>query len=324
MSRWPSIALVLAFRGCASEPNGSTASDGPEPSTESTSSESDGPVATGATDESTDGGSTSATSGSAPGDTTATTDGGSTDGDATVHTCQPTACSNKIYECGDCLDNDGDGLVDAADPSCWGPCDNNEAGWKGNIPGQVDPGPCVKVDCYFDMDGGAGNDDCHWAGVCDPLDPYGWCTYDPEATVPGSGMTCEEAMTTQSLQCAEYCGPLVPNGCDCFGCCEVTLEGETRTVFLGTESRRSGWEGSCGPETLTDPVACAPCTQVPACLNPCEPDSCEICIGQTTLTPGCTQAECPPGVQPCLPEHENGDCPEGMACITGCCIPFPA
>ena len=34
-------------------------------------------------------------------------------------------CQGKIFQCGDTLDNDGDGLVDAADPDCVSPC-----GWS--------------------------------------------------------------------------------------------------------------------------------------------------------------------------------------------------
>jgi hypothetical protein len=134
-------------------------------------------------------------------------------------------------------------------------------------------------------------------------------------------MSCDEAAAMQSPTCHAVCGPIVPNGCDCFGCCAVILGGETHTVYLGSEDE-SG-QGTCGPDTIGDPESCNPCTQVPGCLNPCESESCKICIGQTTLPAGCQEASCPPGVQPCLPENRSGDCPEQMACITGCCTPFP-
>jgi hypothetical protein len=244
--------------------------------------------------------------------------GGSDDGDE-AFACQIGLCDGNVYECGDCIDNDGDGLVDAADPSCWGPCDNNESGWKGNIPGSG-PHPCLIVDCYFDLDKGHGNDDCYWSQSCDPLEPSG-CTYNPDMDVSGTISSCVDLEVSQSEQCHAYCGPLTPNGCDCFGCCEIPTEGGTVTVYLGSEDTNG--QGSCSISTVDDPSACLPCTQVPACLNPCEPANCEICIGQTMLPEGCREPGCSPGVQPCLPEHESGDCPEGSTCITGCCTPFP-
>ena len=41
-------------------------------------------------------------------------------------TCNLIQCDNRITACGDCSDNDGDGLVDWRDPECLGPCDNYE------------------------------------------------------------------------------------------------------------------------------------------------------------------------------------------------------
>jgi hypothetical protein len=40
-----------------------------------------------------------------------------------------TPCQGNIYQCGDCIDNDGDGLIDADDPECTGACDNAEQGF---------------------------------------------------------------------------------------------------------------------------------------------------------------------------------------------------
>ena len=75
-----------------------------------------------------------------------------------THTCQRSACQGKIYLCGDCDDNDGDGLVDSDDPECTGPCDNTEDSYSGGIPGQNNA-PC-RQDCYFDQDTGSGDDQC--------------------------------------------------------------------------------------------------------------------------------------------------------------------
>ena len=53
--------------------------------------------------------------------------------------CQVKACTNgNVYECGDCIDNDGDCGIDGKDTQCLGPCDNTE-----------DSGPTQGTGCYF-------------------------------------------------------------------------------------------------------------------------------------------------------------------------------
>src|SRR6188768_2675882 len=106
-----------------------------------------------------------------------------------THVCQPSACQGKIYQCGDCLDNDGDRLEDSDDPECTGPCDNTEDSYYGGIPGQNNA-PC-RQDCYFDPDTGSGNDQCYWSHECDPYSvapafpPSGdsQCAYQPDANI---------------------------------------------------------------------------------------------------------------------------------------------
>jgi hypothetical protein len=234
--------------------------------------------------------------------------------------CQIGTCQGKVYECGDCIDNDGDGLIDAADPGCWGPCDNNETGWKGEIPGQQNVSTCHKMDCYFDQDGGSGNDDCYWSHACDPLEPMS-CTYDDGHSVAGTPHSCDELYGAQSDVCLEVCGPLTPNGCDCFGCCQIHVGGDVHTVYIGTED--ADGNGTCNVATADDPEKCQPCTQVEGCFSPCDPDDCQICIGQTEIPEGCDEASCPDGIQSCDPQNGNADCPEGNSCITGCCYAPP-
>jgi hypothetical protein len=247
-------------------------------------------------------------------ETTDTTDTGSGE-------CVMTSCQGKVYQCGDCVDNDQDGVADSADPDCWGPCQNNESGFKGEIPGQ-NQAPCTAMDCYFDGDSGSGNDACHWTHSCDPSNPNpSECTYDENTQIPGSSMSCEEAQMTQEAACLEYCGPIVPNGCDCFGCCDLTVDGQTYTVYLGTEDAEGN--GTCTLDGIADPEACAPCVQVASCSNDCNPEECEICIGQTELPDDCEMAECPDGVQACDPALNSTDCPVGNVCVTGCCYPSP-
>src|SRR5512137_1572736 len=127
--------------------------------------------------------------------------------------CYVTSCAGKVLECGDCIDNDGDGKVDWRDPECLGPCDNTEgpaliAGVGGNT------GTSCGVDCYFDFGNGPGNDDCYWDHRCDPLAPEAaTCPFDQKMV---GGKDCP---AKQSAQCEKYCIPYTPNGCDCFGCC---------------------------------------------------------------------------------------------------------
>jgi hypothetical protein len=209
-------------------------------------------------------------------------------------------------------------------------------------------GPC-KLDCFWDNGNGSGNDDCYWDHMCDPLEvapdyhPEGIdCAYDNSIQVTNT-LTCDGAFNGQSQTCYDYCGPLVPNGCDCFGCCtfpELTLP-SGQGVWLGSMDDKK--EGTCTIDDVSDPSKCQPCTIVPGCGNPCE--TCEICIGKPELPPECggpgaggagqggfnpgsggsggapTQI-CPTGFQPCgLPGQSN--CPVNEYCITGCCVPVP-
>jgi hypothetical protein len=254
-----------------------------------------------------------------------------------VRSCNIATCQGKVYECGDCLDNDGDCRIDSgADSACLGPCQNNEDGYAGQIPGQNNA-PC-KMDCYFDQDTGSGNDDCYWSHECDPLSvaatgypPSGdsKCEYDANANIPGTQLDCGEAQAAQSLDCwdatdgaspgttgTDYCGNLVPNGCDCFGCCEIP--GLNYAVYLG--STDAAGNGTCTPETLTNPALCKPCTQVQACRNSCDP--CEICVGRP-LPPQCNGCQvCEPGQQRCGTDC-GSPCPDGQFCLTGCCVANP-
>lgn len=189
--------------------------------------------------------------------------------DAANQECKVARCDGKIYACGDCLDNDGDGTIDSADPECLGVCDATENSYFSGILGQSDA--TCKLDCYFDSDNGSGNDDCHWSQRCDPLSqapnypPSGesQCGYDTGASVPGTDRTCEQLAAVQSAQCLAQCLPLTPVGCDCFGCCEVPL-GSSHFVWLG--STYDG-VGSCDSSALDDPLRCRPCTRNSGCVR---------------------------------------------------------
>jgi len=237
-------------------------------------------------------------------------------------TCNIAECQGKVYACGDCIDNDNDCGVDSlGDDQCFGPCDNTEDSLYGGIPGQNNS-PC-KADCYFDQDTGAGNDDCYWSHKCDPFSVApnyppedDKCEYNPNANIPGTSESCDDLQAAQSQTCLDYCGPLTPNGCDCFGCCEIP--GAPTTVYMGSED--GSGNGSCTLGDIDDPLLCKPCTQVVSCTNTCE--NCEICIGKPDLPPECNQQTCPQGQQLCGQPGQN-PCSFGFFCNTGCCVAVP-
>ncbi|HKO48656.1 MAG TPA: hypothetical protein VJV79_13085 [Polyangiaceae bacterium] len=239
-------------------------------------------------------------------------------------TCHITTCQGRAYLCGNCIDDDRDGLIDSADPECTGPCDDTEDSYYGGIPGQNNA-PCHS-DCYFDQDTGSGNDHCYWSSSCDPSSvapdypPSGVerCAYDPEAKVAGTSASCADLTRTQEPECESYCGPLTPNGCDSFGCCELPAGGG-EFVWIGSTN---GNQGSCNETTVGDPMACHPCTPVLSVFNPCE--ACEVCVGRTAPAASCTDASnrCPPGAQACGQAGEAA-CAPTQYCITGCCEDAP-
>jgi hypothetical protein len=280
-------------------------------------------------------------------------DGPIPDGGILVHDgsvlCFLRSCQGHVYQCGDCMDNDNDNRIDSEDPDCLGACQNNEAGFFGAIPGQ-NRAPC-KMDCYFDQDTGAGNDDCEWNHRCDPhevapaFDPETGCNYDEKEKFPG-GATCADKRAMQSATCKKVCGPLTPNGCDCFGCCVIPPSmSTTEGVWLG--SFDANGKPTCDLAHATDKGRCRPCQIVQGCWNSC--GRCELCIGKNTLPPDCygppvpdggvrpdggrapdggltipdggIPGQCEPGVQPCgLPGQPP--CGQGFYCITGCCQPI--
>jgi hypothetical protein len=239
-------------------------------------------------------------------------------------TCQQATCQGKLYDCGDCSDNDGDGLIDSEDPECTGPCDNTEDSYYGGIPGQNNA-PC-RQDCYFDSNTGAGDDQCYWSHTCDsysvapefPPSGDSHCAYDPNANIPGTNSSCEESSNAQDSACLDTCLPITPNGCDCFGCCELPAD-SGKYVWIGSTSQNVG---TCDAAHVDDPVACRPCTPVPSCFNACDP--CEVCVGRTAPA-NCGSngpLRCPGAAAACGQPGEPA-CDPGYYCITGCCAAAP-
>jgi hypothetical protein len=252
---------------------------------------------------------------------------------------QEATCQGQIYACGDTVDNDMDGEIDMADPDCTGPCDNTEDSYLIGIPGSEGPG-CI-VDCYWDNDSGSGNDECCWSHECDPNevapdyypepDNGVACEYDMNANPSCSSDGCAELFMTQHQDCYDICGPLTPNGCDCFGCCEFPPNSDN-FVWLG--SRGASGEGTCTQAELMDPTECHPCLPVDACMNDCGP--CEYCFGKTELPPECFDPDGGDGPQECPEDFpiecdpQNPVCPmtdycqsTGCFCLQGCCVPNP-
>ena len=239
--------------------------------------------------------------------------------------CQMSYCQGKLYHCGNCMDDDGDGLIDSADPECTGPCDDTEDSYFGGIPGQNNS-PCHE-DCYFDQDTGAGNDHCYWNQACDmrskmpdyPPSGDARCVYDENARTAGTTATCADLRATQDPSCLSYCLPLAPNGCDCFGCCELPADSGSY-VWIGSADRTGG---TCTPDKVSDPTACHPCTPVQSCFNACDP--CEICVGRTAPAPSCSgsgTSQCQGGATPCGQPGQAG-CGSNEYCVTGCCEAAP-
>jgi len=237
-------------------------------------------------------------------------------GQAGASPCEPTLCRGRKYQCGNCIDDDDDGQLDALDLDCLGPCDNDESALSTGL-ATTQTGAC-KQDCYFDGDNGPGNDKCEWSHRCDVLSvapdypPSGEmrCEYDP--TGMPMGVDCASLAAGQPQACLDACLPVVPNGCDCFGCCEIPgASGEFH--FVGLVG------GDCRLDSIEDAESCPPCTPVKGCMNEC--DDCEVCVGRPKPA-GCEPGSgCPPGQAAC--DMSNEPCDFNEYCVTGCCVRAP-
>jgi hypothetical protein len=226
-------------------------------------------------------------------------------------------------QCSDGRDNDGDGRIDYNDPECVGPLDNDESSFATGIPG--DNSDACKQDCFFDGNSGMGDDHCLWQLKCDPRSTSSSCPYDQQYAQSHANECSVGA--SQSQACIDHCRRLVPNGCDCFGCCAVP--GVATPIRLAP---------TCTAASFGDPTKCPPCTQVTQCGNPC--DRCELCIGKTTVPEDCgrTDGGTPPpdggggydgGGRPncsdwlaCGSATDPTYCAAGFGCVTGCCLPL--
>ena len=158
-------------------------------------------------------------------------------------------CGSEPCQCDNAMDDDGDGLIDGLDPECTGPYDNDEATFATGIPGDnKDP---KWQDCFFDGNSGAGDDGCRYHTDC------------LTGELPATHADC-----SVSQECFDYCRPLTPNGCDCFGCCAVSTDSGEVWVGIGSEG--------CDFENIDD---CQQCVPTMECVNEC--GRCELCYGKT-------------------------------------------
>jgi len=208
-------------------------------------------------------------------------------------------CGNRPCACSDGRDDDGDGLVDGLDPECSGAFDDDEASFATG--GNIDTRNCR--DCFWDDNSGAGNDNCRYPVAC---------LHGDAPPTSGNCQTCDV-----SASCISSCMPRTPNGCDCFGCCEVTRsDGSKLSIEVSP---------ACSMAKLDDATACPRCVQNTACRNPC--GRCELCPGRTsadlppdcaaTSAPGAPAYRCDEGQLVCT---DTQDCPANTYCQLGCCL----
>lgn len=212
-------------------------------------------------------------------------------------------CQPGGVQCNNCVDDDGDTLIDGFDPECTSILDDREDSFATGIPGDNVDG--TKQDCFYDGDSGAGNDGCD-LHVCCLLDIC-------PPNLPGPKFDPSQCTVTQ--ECIDNCSPLTPPGCDCFGCCTICNGAGCFDVFTNPAVAPD-----CQAEYADDPSKCPRCTKSTQCGGGgCNPLECVLCPGQTPddLPPSCTGTQCPAGVTPCV---TTADCLEMQFCAAGCCI----
>lgn len=209
-------------------------------------------------------------------------------------------CDGRLCACDDGVSNDDDGLIDGFDPECIGPFDDDETVFSPGGPTRL--GACR--DCFWDDNPGSGDDGCRYPKEC---------LEGKAAPKKGACGTCEV-----TLPCVTSCLTRTPNGCDCFGCCEVTRsDGSALLVAL---------KDDCSLDRLDDQARCPRCVQNTGCMNPCGP--CELCPGRTAdqIAAQCA-SDAAAGAPPWLCDdaqrcNTTSDC-EGIDwyCQLGCCLP---
>lgn len=204
-------------------------------------------------------------------------------------------CGDHACACDNGLDDDGDGLPDGQDTECTGPYDDDESSFATGIPGDNKD---FCQDCFFDGNSGSGDDGCRYHTDC----LYG------KTPPPGGGSACFDCKV--SKHCVDFCQQLTPNGCDCFGCCDVhRADGSMVSVLLAP---------TCSLDSIEDKKVCPRCVPSSDCRNDC--GRCELCPGRSVddLPEDCQQTPaCGAGASTCSTERP---CPSpDLYCQQGCC-----
>jgi hypothetical protein len=196
-------------------------------------------------------------------------------------------------------------------------------------------------------------------GLADEFDPECSGPYDNDEATFWTGIPGDNRGSTASTECFfdgnsgtgndAMCANWTPNGCDCFGCCWIDVNGNGSAELVGmfTEGcqttrdaaapagtpggacRTTGTPCDAGLSCLTDGdgstsfcTACGSCAQNEECNNPCLEG--EDCIGEPpaggTGGAGGGDGSCAEGVTSCT---AHADCPGASEfCVTGCCVLF--
>ncbi len=243
-------------------------------------------------------------------DTPSDGDGGVIDADNHADGRVPEGCVVGAAQCNNCVDDDMDGEIDGNDIECTGAIDDDEGSFATGISG--DNMDLVNQDCFFDGNSGAGDDRCNRHVCCmlgltpEQCDDKGYDgNYDPIDDCPA-----------QDPLCIQNCAPLVPPGCDCFGCCTLCDDAGCEDIYINPVVAPD-----CDENSLHDPALCPTCEPAADCGTDCPIDTsdCILCPGEdeSALGPDCTSTECPGGDTPCT---GNTDCADGEFCSSGCCI----
>jgi hypothetical protein len=207
---------------------------------------------------------------------------------------RPLCGDGHVCACSNDQDDDGDMKPDGHDPECTGPFDDYEDSFRVNDVREGNPNKCA--DCFFDGNLG-GDDGCSVSSLC-KIDGK-----------PGNnrGM-CKKDDCTASAACLDHCLPATPNGCDCFGCCEVK-SADVRIQLVAT----------CRMDKIHDAEACPTCQINESCYNPC--NVCDICPGQDfeDLPLTCNNAVSCSNAKSC---ERSSECAPSQYCGQGCCLPI--
>jgi hypothetical protein len=206
-------------------------------------------------------------------------------------------CGKHACACDNGLDDDQDGLVDGLDPECTAAFDDDEATFATGLSNKQ--GGCR--DCFWDDNAGNGDDGCRYPSEC------------LTGAAPNGNGNCSSCQVSQA--CVDNCRVRTPNGCDCFGCCEV-VRGGGEHVFIEVAE-------SCRLDRLDDLDSCPRCVPSTACQNPC--GRCELCLGKTvdSLPADCRRGagqpsyQCDDGLRTCV---SSADCQHSEYCQLGCCL----